>query len=93
MQGVLSNYTSGTVGMLVAPSKSNFSWRTKTRAFLSGYKIILTDKNDMISDMDEYILNKSKSSNRNYYLYITDFIKISLLLYIAYMCTYIYLKK
>ena len=86
---MLSDHLPGVVGVLVAPTKDSFSWRTKTRAFLSGYgkhKIILTDKHDIISDMDYYINNKC--SDRSFYTYVIDFIKISLLLFIAYYTYY-----
>ncbi|RIB12597.1 hypothetical protein C2G38_2200232 [Gigaspora rosea] len=106
-EGVLSRFGKiETIGILIAPSKNNFTKKSLDRVELSEFNIILTDKQYLRLDLIQFVKSKrieSTQCNKELIRQIEllelnkssskfRIINIILLLYISFILTCIYFK-
>ncbi|CAJ0899134.1 18400_t:CDS:10, partial [Entrophospora sp. SA101] len=66
-ENVLAKYNRlSTIGVIIAPSKNNFTFEAKKEAKASGHNIILTDKFNVGPDVELFVDRISNSSINNY---------------------------
>ena len=96
LEGVLSRYDKkSTIALLIARSTNRFTSEAKDRARSSEYNIILTDEQNVYSDLINFIeLHPldNDCSNNNFFFHFYNIVKILLLVFISFILVLIWLS-
>lgn len=74
MIGLLMRYHPDTIGVIVASSKDNYTLSAITIAKISDYNILLTDKHDILSDINRHIDMNRMTRSYDSEIYICTFL-------------------